>query len=154
VKKTSDIKATDYGIFFAAGGHAALFDFPRARQLQDAAEEIYEAGGIVAAVCHGPAILEGVLDRSTGDFLIKGKKVTGFTDLGEVQLNVKDAIVSNGLVTLEPMFKSAGARYEPPEEPLAAHAVTDRRVVTGANPASAEITAEHAIAAFNETYFE
>lgn len=63
-----------YGVFFAAGGHAALLDFPTAVKLQKIASTIYKDGGIVSAVCHGPAIIAG-LDPE----VIKGKKVTGFT---------------------------------------------------------------------------
>lgn len=63
-----------YGVFFAAGGHAALIDFPGATKLQKIASTIYKDGGIVSAVCHGPAIIAG-LDPE----VIKGKKITGFT---------------------------------------------------------------------------
>ena len=38
-------------------------------------------GGIVSAVCHGPACLPG-MKGSDGEALIKGKKVTGFSEVG------------------------------------------------------------------------
>ena len=62
-----------------------MFDFPKASQLQKVAAEIYANGGIVAAVCHGPSILAGILDTTTGKPIIQGKKVTGFAKKGEEQ---------------------------------------------------------------------
>lgn len=47
------VTGDEYGLFFAAGGHAALIDFPDARRLQGIASRIYMNGGIVSAVCHG-----------------------------------------------------------------------------------------------------
>lgn len=150
VFKVSDIKAENYSIFFAAGGHACLYDFPTSTGLQKVAEEIYAAGGIVAAVCHGPAILEDIKDTATGKLLIEGKKVTAFSDAGEEMLGLSPAISRNNLQLIEPFFKEHGATYVAPEPPLASTAVTDGRLVTGANPASATATAEHCLEAFKK----
>ena len=49
-----------YGIFFGAGGHAAIYDYPSASNLHKIAAQIYANGGVVSAVCHGPAILPGI----------------------------------------------------------------------------------------------
>jgi putative intracellular protease/amidase len=38
--------------------------------------EVYEAGGVVGAVCHGPIALANIT-LSDGSFLIAGKEVTG-----------------------------------------------------------------------------
>lgn len=75
-----------YGIFFGAGGHAAIYDYPSASSLHKVAAQIYANGGVVSAVCHGPAILPGILDTSTGKPIIAGKKVTGFAEKGEVEV--------------------------------------------------------------------
>jgi D-lactate dehydratase len=92
LKKAADLKAEDYGLFFGSAGHAALYDYPTARGLQAVAENVWERGGIVAAVCHGPVLLPGVVDSGTGKSIIEGKTVTGFTIKGEVVLEVWEKI--------------------------------------------------------------
>jgi D-lactate dehydratase len=62
LKKAADLKAEEYGLFFGSAGHAALYDYPTARGLQAVAENVWQRGGIVAAVCHRPVLLPGVID--------------------------------------------------------------------------------------------
>ena len=66
LKKAADLKAEEYGLFFGSAGHAALYDYPTARGLQAVAGNVWQRGGIVAAVCHGPVLLPGVIDSNTG----------------------------------------------------------------------------------------
>ena len=73
-----------YGIFFAAGGLGAAYDFPEASSLHKLAAQIYAKGGVVSAVCHGPAVLPGIHD-ATGKPIIQGKKITGFPKKGEIE---------------------------------------------------------------------
>merc|ERR1712232_1291718 len=61
-----------YDAIFYAGGHGTMWDFPDNEAQNKAATAIYEAGGIVAAVCHGPAGLVNI-KLSNGEFLVKGK---------------------------------------------------------------------------------
>jgi putative intracellular protease/amidase len=70
LKKASDLKKEEYGLFFASAGHAALYDYPTAKGLQACAADVWNRGGVVGTVCHGPAILPGVttprpIDRSS-----------------------------------------------------------------------------------------
>ncbi|HYQ15621.1 MAG TPA: type 1 glutamine amidotransferase domain-containing protein, partial [Polyangiaceae bacterium] len=76
---SSSVDAARYDAIFFAGGHGAMWDFPDATAFSDAARRIYEAGGVVGAVCHGPAALVN-LRLSDGKLLIAGKKVSAFTD--------------------------------------------------------------------------
>ena len=62
-----------------------MFDYPTAKGLIKIAEDVWKRGGIVSAVCHGPAILPAIQDES-GSSVIKGKRVTGFTTLGKAKL--------------------------------------------------------------------
>ena len=78
--KASDLRKEDYGVFFAAAGHAALYDYPTARGLQSIAEDIWTRGGVLGVTCHGPAILPGVLDAATGKSVIAGRVITGGAD--------------------------------------------------------------------------
>jgi putative intracellular protease/amidase len=95
LKKAADLDGEEYGLFFGSAGHAALYDYPTARGLQVAAENVWQRGGIVAAVCHGPVLLPGVIDSKTGKSIIHGKTVTGFTVEGEVVLEVLDKLTAS-----------------------------------------------------------
>ena len=148
--KPGDVSAEDYGLFFASAGHASLIDYPDAKGLQRIAASLYEKGGIVSAVCHGGAIFPGIVDSETGKSIIAGKRVTGFTTQGEEEEGVLDTIVKWERPTIEKAAADAGATYVAPEGPWAAFALTDGRIVTGANPASAHVTAVNAVKAFDK----
>ncbi|OBA24309.1 class I glutamine amidotransferase-like protein [Metschnikowia bicuspidata var. bicuspidata NRRL YB-4993] len=144
VKKASEVNPADYDIFFAAGGHGALFDFPKATDLQSLYLAIWEKNGVVAAVCHGPCIFENARG-SDGEYFLKGKKATGFTDEGEVMMQL-DQIMSNlKLKTPKAGLESCGATYVQPSDPWSSFTVTDGKFVTGVNPASAVETAQKAL---------
>ncbi|MGO4781009.1 DJ-1/PfpI family protein, partial [Lysobacter sp. 2RAB21] len=54
------VDASRYSAIFFAGGHGAMWDFPVSDAVRRVTREIFEAGGAVAAVCHGPAALVNV----------------------------------------------------------------------------------------------
>jgi D-lactate dehydratase len=54
LKKASDLKKGEYGVFFASAGHAALYDYPTAKGLQAIAADVWDRGGIVALSATGP----------------------------------------------------------------------------------------------------
>ncbi|KAJ2491499.1 plasma membrane heat shock protein [Coemansia sp. RSA 2050] len=149
IRKASDLNPADYGLFFASAGHATLFDYPTAKALINIAEDVWARGGIVSAVCHGPAILPHIIDKKTGKPIISGKTVTGFTDEGEEQMGLMPAIKKFGLVPISEGAAKAGAIYKTPDGPFDDFVITDGRLVTGTNPASAHSTAVKALAAFN-----
>lgn len=150
ILKASDVNWERYGLFFASAGHASLIDYPEAKGLQQIAANVYTTGhGIVSAVCHGGAIFPGIVDSATGESIISGKKVTGFTTKGEEEEGVLDTIISWNRPTIEKSAAEAGATYISPPGPWDAFAHTDGRIVTGANPASAHVTAEEAVKAFD-----
>lgn len=149
LKKASDLNKEDYGLFFASAGHAALYDYPTARGLQTVAGDVWDRGGIVAAVCHGPVILPRVIDSKTGKSIIEEKTVTGFTIEGEVVLNVFEKLRSDKVLMVVEAVSKAGANYSSPMHPFDDYSITAGRVITGANPASARSTAERAAKAFN-----
>ena len=72
-----DLSGSDYDIVFFVGGFGAMYDFPNDEHVQRLSREVYEAGGVVAAVCHGPIALVNV-KLSDGEYLVKGKNVGGF----------------------------------------------------------------------------
>ena len=151
IKKASDLKNEHFDIFFAAGGHGTLFDFPKAANLQELAANIYANGGVVAALCHGPAIFEGLKDKKTGKLLIEGKSVTGFTDTGEDLVKVNSVMKDLGLLTIREIAEKIHAKYLAPLGAWDDFSITDGRIITGVNPASAISTARRAIDAHKST---
>ncbi|WP_458317811.1 DJ-1/PfpI family protein [Mycolicibacterium brisbanense] len=149
LKRAADLNGDEYGLFFGSAGHAALYDYPTAKGLQVTAENIWARGGIVAAVCHGPVLLPGVVDSATGRSIIDGKTVTGFTIEGEVVLKVLDKLTADGVIPVVTAVTKVGADYSSPMHPFDDYSITAGRVVTGANPASARSAAERAVAAFD-----
>ena len=132
----ADLDATDYDAIFYAGGHGTMWDFPGATDLAKLAATIYESGGVVAAVCHGPSALVE-LQLSDGSYLVDGKDVAGFTNAEEAAVGLTDVVP----FLLADELTKRGAKHHPGPD-FAPQVVTDGRLVTGQNPASAESTAE------------
>ncbi|BDD00298.1 L-dopachrome tautomerase-related protein [Persicobacter psychrovividus] len=131
-----DIKPKGYRAIYYAGGHGTMWDFPKSEPLANVAQQIYENGGVVGAVCHGPAGLLPVT-LSNGKALIDGKKVNGFTNAEEKAVKL-DKIVP---FLLEDQLKAKGGIFEHGNK-WEEFSVADQRVITGQNPASAEAVAE------------
>jgi len=148
VKKASDLKKEEYGFFFASAGHSALYDYPTAKGLQAIAANIWDRGGVVAAVCHGPAIMPGIIDSNTGKSIIEGKTVTGFTIEGELIFRILDKLRADNVLPIVEAVTKVGAFYSSPMGAFDDYSVTSGRVVTGTNPASARSAAERAVKAF------
>lgn len=131
-----DARPEDYAAVFFAGGHGAVWDFPDNAALQKLTAKIYESGGVVGAVCHGPAGLVNV-KLGNGEPLVKGKKVAPFTNEEEEAVELTKVVP----FLLEDRFEAAGAILSPGEK-FKENAVRDGRLVTGQNPASATKAAE------------
>lgn len=132
----SEVDVEKYSAVFYAGGHGAMWDFADNAALAAIASEIYENGGIVAAVCHGPAGLVNI-KLSNGMYLVDGKKINAFTNEEETAVKLNDVVP----FLLENRLKERGARYEKSGlwQP---HVAVDQRVVTGQNPQSAKAVGE------------
>jgi len=120
-----------YRAVFFAGGHGTMWDFPDNDELCSLASAVYVRGGIVAAVCHGPAALVNV--RVGDEFLVSGKTVTCFTNEEETAVALADVVP----FLLEDRLRERGATIIP-AAPFQPQVVTSKRLVTGQNPASAE----------------
>jgi len=143
IKRPSDINPQDYGIIFFAGGHAAVWDLPTATPLHDISAKIYEHGGVVSAVCHGPAVFGG-LKLSSGEYLINGKRATGFTQEEEQKVGALDFLKTQNIPLTGDLITKGGGLYEK-GPPFKDYVLEDHRVVTGQNPQSATSTAEKAL---------
>lgn len=81
-KKVTEIDVAKFDAIIVAGGQAPMFTFDKAIDLHKKFVEFYEAGKIAAALCHGVAILK-YAKLSNGEYLAKGKTVTGFANVEE-----------------------------------------------------------------------
>ena len=139
--KPSEVNPADYGVIYFVGGHGVLWDFPDNEELQAISRKIYEDGGIVSSVCHGPAGLLNI-KLSDGSLLIDGKQVTGFSN-EEERLAELDQYVP--YLTEDELVKR-GANYKKADEPWQSFAIEDGRLITGQNPASGGAVADLVIA--------
>jgi putative intracellular protease/amidase len=137
------INPADYDVFFVVGGHGTVWDLPNNPELQRILPTAYAQGKVIAAVCHGPAALVN-LKTDSGEYLIKGKQVTGFTNEEEAAVKLTDVVP----FLLEDALKRAGGKYigKPNWQ---TNVVVDERFVTGQNPASARGVAEAIVQALS-----
>jgi len=135
----ADVDPTGYEVILFAGGHGTMWDFPDSAALARLATAIYEDGGVVGAVCHGPAALVNIR-LSDGSYLVGGKRVAAFTNdeeeasglAGVVPFSLADALIARGATHIPgPNFHD--------------QVVADGRLVTGQNPQSAHHTAEEIV---------
>lgn len=129
--RPQDVSAAHYAAVVYVGGHGTMWDFPGNTDLAGLAREVYEAGGAVAAVCHGPAGLVDVT-LSDGSHLVAGKNVTGFTNSEEAAVGLTDVVP----FLLASALEERGAKHTGAAD-FSPHVVVDGRLVTGQNPASA-----------------
>ncbi|CAO1616965.1 unnamed protein product [Sympodiomycopsis kandeliae] len=148
--KLSDIKdISEYSAYFAPGGHGPCFDLPVDADNQRLIQSFYEAEKPVSAVCHAPAVLSDVKLKD-GSYLLKGRKVTSFTNEEEEQAGLTKAIpwlVEIRLQERGATFEKAGAWQE---KVIVDDDGQGRRLITGQNPASAAKLGDALIAAIRE----
>lgn len=134
------VDATDFDAIFYVGGHGTMWDFPDDAELSSLASSIYSDGGVVAAVCHGPAGLLNI--EVDGEKLVAGKRVAGFTNSEESSAELTDVVP----FLLEDRLEQAGADHQAGPD-FEENVVVDGRLVTGQNPASANAVATAVVAA-------
>ena len=134
--KLADMQVADFDAVFYPGGHGPLWDLAEDRASIKLIEDMLAAGKPVGAVCHAPGVLRHV-KAADGTPLVRGKKVTGFTNTEE------DAVGLTNVVPflVEDMLKQHGAEYSKIAD-WQSYVVTDGLLVTGQNPASSEAAAE------------
>ena len=137
--KLSDVNAENYDAIFFAGGHGVMWDFPDSDDIQRITSEIYENGGIVSAVCHGPAALVNV-KLSNDSYFVKDKKLTSFTNGEEEEVQATNIVP----FLLESKLIEHGAKYEAAAN-WSNHVIVDGRLITGQNPASAASVGEEIV---------
>lgn len=81
-KKIADLDVASFDAIVVAGGQAPMFTYDKASALLEKFTAFYEAGKVTCALCHGTAVL-AFAKLSNGEYLVKGKTVTGFANVEE-----------------------------------------------------------------------
>ena len=133
--KLAAVSTKNFDAVFYPGGHGPLWDLAEDVDSVKLIESMAAEGKTVAAVCHAPGVLRHV-KAADGSPLVKGKKVTGFTNTEEAAVNLTDIVpflVEDMLVKNGGEY-SKGADWKP-------YVVTHGKLITGQNPASSEAAA-------------
>ncbi|WP_339660861.1 type 1 glutamine amidotransferase domain-containing protein [uncultured Polaribacter sp.] len=138
--KLADMNPDDFDAVFYPGGHGPLWDLANDKTSIALIEKFNNQHKPIAFVCHAPAALKGV-KNTDGSYLVKGKKVTGFSNLEEVQVGLNEIVP----ILVEDMLIEAGAFYSNADA-WAPFAIQDGNLITGQNPASSQLVAEKLLA--------
>lgn len=138
--KLADVQAADYDAVFYPGGHGPLWDLTDNTDSISLLESFLRSNKPVASVCHAAAAFLNVKDEA-GEYYVKGRTVTGFTNGEEEAVQLTDVVP----FLVEDELIKRGADYQKIED-WAAFVVQDGLMVTGQNPASSELAAQKIIA--------
>jgi putative intracellular protease/amidase len=130
----SGVKSEDFDTVFYSGGHGPMWDLVDNPDSMTLIESFWSSGKPVAAVCHSSAVFHRVLDQ--GVSIVKGKRVTGFTNGEEADAKLTHVVP----FLVENELKRVGGLYEKAAD-WAPFALVDGRLVTGQNPASSTVAA-------------
>jgi putative intracellular protease/amidase len=134
--KLSEVNAADYDAVFYPGGHGPLWDLANDRKSIQLIETFYNTQKPVAFVCHAPAALIEA-KAENGEPLVKGKKVTGFSDTEEAAVGLTNVVP----FLLEDELRNLGAHYSKGAD-WGSYVQQDGLLITGQNPASSAAAAE------------
>jgi putative intracellular protease/amidase len=133
--KLADMKSQDFDTIFYVGGHGPMWDLAESADSIALLESFYNSDKLIALVCHSPGVLRHV--KYKGAPLVKGKRVTGFTNGEEEAVKLTHVVpflVEDELMRLGAIFEKV-ANWQP-------FHVVDGRLITGQNPASSTGTAQ------------
>jgi len=133
--KLADMKAEDFDTVFYPGGHGPMWDLAESPASIALLESFYNSGKPIALVCHSPGVLRHV--KYKGEPLVKGKRVTGFTNGEEEEVKLTKVVpflVEDELLRLGAIFEKV-RNWQP-------FSIVDGRLITGQNPASSTIAAQ------------
>ena len=139
-----DVWEDGFSGVFVPGGHGAMFDMPDNPLVAAVMERTWADGGLLGAVCHGPAALVG-LRNEDGSPLVQNRTVACFTNEEEREVGL-DEVMPFLLAT---RLEELGATLDLADK-FVAHAITDGKLVTGRNPQSSEAVARAVINALSE----
>lgn len=130
------VDQADFDAVFYPGGHGPLWDLANDAHSISLIEQTLQAGKPVALVCHAPGVLRHV-KNAEGTPLVKGKKVTGFTNSEEEGVGLTDVVP----FLVEDALKENGGLYSRGDD-WQSYTVQDGLLITGQNPGSSAETAK------------
>lgn len=139
--KLSTVNADEFDAVFYPGGHGPLWDLANDADSIRLIETFERQGKIIGAVCHAPGVFKSV-KGDNGEPLVKGRKVTGFTNSEEAGVQLTEVVP----FLVEDMLKESGADYSRGDD-WGSHVVVDGKLITGQNPASSDEAAQAVIKA-------
>lgn len=126
----------DFDAIFYPGGHGPLWDLAEDDNSISLIESFFMREKPIGCVCHGPAVL--LHAKGPGGFpLVKGRRVTGFTNREENWVKLSEVVP----FTIEDMLSNRGGIYSKGDA-WKSHIEVDGNLVTGQNPASSKAAAE------------
>jgi putative intracellular protease/amidase len=133
--KLAEMRAENFDTVFYVGGHGPMWDLAESTDSIALIESFYNSGKPVALVCHSPGVLHRVTYQ--GAPIVKGKRVTGFTNSEEEEVHLTNVVP----FLVEDELKRLGGIFEkvPNWQPFS---IVDGRLITGQNPASSTGTAQ------------
>ena len=140
----SEINPDNYDAIMYAGGHGTVWDFPDSEVLATIAVSIYDHGGVLGAICHGPAGLVN-MKLKDGTYLVAGKRVASFTDEEERAIELENVVP----FLLASKLEERGAIHIKAEN-FKPHVEVDGRLVTAQNPPSAKSMGEVMVKVLSE----
>lgn len=138
--KLDSVREEDFDTVFYPGGHGPLWDLAESKTSIALIEAFIRAGKPTGFVCHAPGVLRYV-KAASGEPLVKGRQVTGFTNGEEADVELTDVVP----FLIEDEFIAMGAHYQKGPN-WAPFVVEDGKLVTGQNPASSEDAAKALVA--------
>jgi putative intracellular protease/amidase len=133
--RLKDMRSENFDTIFYSGGHGPMWDLVDNPQSIALIESFYNSGKPVAAVCHAPAVLHRVMYQ--GAPIVKGKRVTGFTNSEEEEVQLTHIVP----FLVEDELKRLGGIFEKVPN-WQSFVITDGRLITGQNPASSTAGAD------------
>jgi putative intracellular protease/amidase len=133
--RLAEMRAENFDTIFYVGGHGPMWDLAESADSIALIESFYNSGKPVALVCHSPGVLHRVTYQ--GAPIVKGKRVTGFTNTEEEEVQLTKVVP----FLVEDELKRLGGIFEkvPNWQPFS---IVDGRLITGQNPASSTVTAQ------------
>ena len=129
--RLSTVRADEFGGVLYPGGHGPLWDLAEDADSIPLIEGFFRANKPVAAVCHAPGLLRHV--QVGGEKLVRGLRVTGFSNTEEAAVHLTDVVP----FLVEDELRRLGGHYEKAAD-WSSFTLVDGGLITGQNPASSQ----------------
>lgn len=134
-RRLDSIKSEEFDAVFYPGGHGPLWDLVENKDSIKLIEASYAQNKTLGFVCHATAALRDVKTPG-GEFIVNGKKVTGFTNSEEEAVGLTEIVP----FLLEDSLSARGGLFSKGED-WSSHIEVEGNLITGQNPASSEAVA-------------